>query len=654
MVTADEVDFEAFVTARFAELVAVAAVTTGDPVAAAAVAATGLASVADRWAELTAAGNPASAARSTVLTGSLNAPRSTAHAVTTDHLTLDDGHDGEGSATRSALAAVILTAPATARAALAVAHFWDETPALVAACARVDTDAVVAELDALTQALASAHAAALGRQRRRARLGPAGRARRHPRAPCRHRTGGRPGGPGRNRPHPGTPGGGAPARAPCSPPSPSLWRPLPLPPWRGPTRCRSAAVPTLAPDAQQWSAITSWAPRGRLVGDPAVTALVAAEARDPGARLLFAGPVGDTTVVLMSGTQPQARPAVALDPGVVPGPDIAPLHLSLWTAPARRGPAALAPTPIKGDDSARTSDVVALSIDQDAAGAPPVVLVLTRPTVTEGFAVTGARPDPDGRIRPLVQSLALTGGVAMFTQNPGYPTKVAVAGFTGPPAGVVTDGDLLPRRGSADDLATAQRTLLAGIAGYPVGALDTPSALDAVVDLPNPEAGILGADPGDVHVTVVSTVTADGGWVRTSRLSTSSEDLQVGNHRAPGRGPRRRPLTRPAAGRGRAPAHVRRARPRRRHRPAHHHRRPAARHRHRQGRSGRPFVHQGPDHRHVPAAPARSGRTHRLRRCPTDRRGAARLMRSPHLLRGVRRHATHRREGSGEPTAGSH
>ena len=304
----------------------------------------------------------------------------------------------------------------------------------------------------------------------------------------------------------------------------------------------------------------------------------------------------------MSGTQPQARPAVALDPGVVPGPDIAPLHLSLWTAPARRGPSALAPTPIKGDDSARTSDVVALSIDQDTAGAPPVVLVLTRPTVTGGFAVTGARPDPDGRIRPLVQSLALTGGVAMFTQNPGYPTKVAVAGFTGPPAGVVTDGDLLPRRGSADDLATAQRTLLAGVSGYPVGALDTPSALDAVVDLPNPEAGILGADPGDVHVTVVSTITADGGWVRTSRLPPATKPpggtierlaaVPAGTTHTPCcgsgacSGPRssRSPPTPPPPSSSPPTASCATPPPSRAVWP--------------------PSLHQGPDHRHVPAAPA--------------------------------------------------
>ena len=531
-VTSVEGDFEAFVIARFAELDAVAAVTTGEPVDAVELTAAGLAAVADRWAELNAAGTPTSSARTTVLTRSLTAVRSTEPRTTTHHLTLDDGqddhdghdgHDGEASATRSALTAVLLAAPATARAALAAGHFWDETPALVAACARVDTDTIVAELDALMQAMSSAHATALGRDadelgwalpaavadtlEHLADTSPVSDpvalvATARARATRRRRT------------HAGAFVAAAVLTVVVAAAVALAW-PNPVP---------GIAAPTLPPEAPQWSAISSWAPRGNLVGDPAVTALAAARAGDPDARLLFAGTVGDTTVVLMTGTPTQTQPAVVLDPRVVPGPDIAPPHLSLWAAPAHRGPAALAPTRIEGDDSARSSDVVALSIEQDAAGAPPVVLVLTRPTVTEGFARTGARPDPDGRIRTLVQSLTLTGGVAMFTQNPGYPTTIAVAGFTGPPAGVVTDDDRLPERGSADDLATAQRTLLAAVAGYPVGALDTPAARDAVVDIPNPDAGILGADPGDVHVTIVSTVTADGGWVRTSRLSATSED----------------------------------------------------------------------------------------------------------------------------------
>ena len=497
-VTAVEGDFEAFVTARFAELDAVAAVTTAEPVAAAELTAGGLAAVADRWAELTAAGTPASAARTIVLTRSLTASRSSAPAVVSNRLTGDDG--GDGPATRSALAAVLLAAPATARAAVAVAHFWDETPALVAACARVDTDDVVAELDALTRALASAHATALGRSADELEWAlPAAVADALEHLadtppvsdPLALVTAARTRAARRRRTRAGATVVAV-ALAAAAAAAALAW-PNPVP---------AIAVPTLPPDAQQWSSITRWAPRGRLAGDPAVSALAATRAGDPNAHLLFAGTVGDTTVMLMSGAQ---------------------MHLSLWTAPARSGPAALAPSRIEGDDSARSSDVVALSIDQDAAGAPPVVLVMTRPTVTEGFARTGARPDPDGRIRTLVQPLTLSGGVAMFTQNPGYPTTIDVAGFTGPPAGVVTAGDLLPRRGSADDLATAQRTLLAGIAGYPVAALDTPSALDSVVDLPNPEANFLGADPGDVHVTVVSTVTTDGGWVRTSRLSATAE-----------------------------------------------------------------------------------------------------------------------------------
>ena len=526
-VTRVEGDFEAFVTARFAELDAVAAVTTGEPVDAVELTAAGLADVADRWAELTAAGTPTSAARTAVLTRSLTAVRGTEPSTTGHHLTLDDGHDdgrdGEASATRSALTAVLLAAPATARAALAAGHFWDETPALVAACARVDTDRVVAERDALMQALSSAHATALGRDddelgwalpaavadalEHLAETSPVSDpvalvATARARATSRRRT------------RAGAFVATAVLTVAVAAAVALAW------PNPGP----GIAAPALPPDAPQWSSITSWAPRGHLAGDPAVTALAAARAGDPDARLLFAGTVGDTTVMLMTGTPTQTQPAGVLDPRVVPGPDIAPLHLSLWTAPAHRGPAALAPTRIEGDDSARSSDVVALSIEQDAAGAPPVVLVLTRPTVTEGFARTGARPDPDGRIRTLVQPLKLTGGVAMFTQNPGYPTTIAVAGFTGPPAGVVTGDDRLPERGSADDLASAQRTLLAAVAGYPVGALDTPAARDTVVDIPNPDAGILGSDPGDVHVTIVSTVTADGGWVRTSRLSATSED----------------------------------------------------------------------------------------------------------------------------------
>ena len=43
------------------------------------------------------------------------------------------------------------------------------------------------------------------------------------------------------------------------------------------------------------------------------------------------------------------------------------------------------------------------------------MLVLTRPTVTDGFVTTGALPQPDGSVLPVVHELALTEGVATVT-----------------------------------------------------------------------------------------------------------------------------------------------------------------------------------------------------------------------------------------------
>jgi hypothetical protein len=70
-----------------------------------------------------------------------------------------------------------------------------------------------------------------------------------------------------------------------------------------------------------------------------------------------------------------------------------------------------------------------------------------------------------------------------------------------------------------EELAAAQRTLLAAVTGYPTDTLRTSSALDAVVDVPNPDTAMLGNDPGPVHVTITTTLTPAGGWARTARLS---------------------------------------------------------------------------------------------------------------------------------------
>jgi hypothetical protein len=417
----------------------------------------------------------------------------------------------------AALAAALDAGPATARAALAAAYYWDEPPALVAACAATDIATVRAELDALRSALARAHARAQGRPPEELAWAlPAAVAdaleREADTAPVldplavvtaarlynarRRRT----------------------RVAACAAAGILAVSAAAVLAWPRPV----TAAPTLPPDAPQWAAITSWAPRGPLAGDRAVAEVASAQEGDPAARLVYAGDVGDTTVVLMTGTRLQAVPAGVGGPGSAPGGDLAPVSLQLWTAPAGLGTSALTRATIEGSDTASSADVIALSIGQDTDGAAPVVLVLTRPTVTTGSARTGGRPDPDGNVQPVVQSLRLTEGVTTFTETPGYPSQVEVGGFSGPAAGTLDTDDPLPARGLPEDLAAAQRALLAAVTGYPTDTLRTSSALDAVVDVPNPDTAMLGSDPGPVHVTITTTLTPAGGWARTARLSATN------------------------------------------------------------------------------------------------------------------------------------
>ena len=138
-------------TARWHELHAVAAITTGDPNTAAHVTATALAALADRWVELTSTGTPTVTARTAVLTAALSSssralPASTA-TTPFSGVGPDDGADPD-TLTRSVLSTVLAAAPATARAALAAGRWWDEPSALVAACSESDTATIQAELSA--------------------------------------------------------------------------------------------------------------------------------------------------------------------------------------------------------------------------------------------------------------------------------------------------------------------------------------------------------------------------------------------------------------------------------------------------------------------------------------------------------------------------
>lgn len=515
-------DFEEFVAARWPELHAVATITTADAVHATTATATALATLQGRWAELTSSGAPTGAARTAVLTAALRAARRTTPRPPPGPTDTQGVDTVQASATepavRAAMTAALAGAPATARAALAVDLFWGEDDTTVAACARRDPATVHRDHAALLTQLAAAHAAALGRDEAElvwalpaaiadtlthlADSAPTANPLTEVRAARARAT--------RSR----ALRAGAVAVALAAAGAAVLA-------WTSPE-----PVPTLPADSPAWAVVSSWTPRGPLVGDSDVAALAAtAAATDPGAHLLYAGPVGDTTVVLMTATGDTGP-----DPAMVPDGGLGErsnptrnVELKMWTAPAGADPATLTATPIPGNDSHAApvaADTVAVSIPQRAPAGGHAVLVMTPPTVTEGSATTGARAQPDGTFRPLVQALKLRGGVATFSEAPRIPALLEVNRYNGLPAGATYADNWLPARGEPDELAAAQARLLAAAGGYTPDTLTSVTA-DAMFEMSDPEFDIPGNDPVPVQVAVVTTATPDGGWVRTSRWATT-------------------------------------------------------------------------------------------------------------------------------------
>ncbi len=534
-------DFEEFVDARWHELYAVATVTTGDAGSAARATASALAALARRWGETTASGTPTDAARAEVLRAALSSAEDAVAPVRGDAApgdrldgVRDDGVRDDGDGIRAALMAALAQAPPTARAALAVRQWWDEEPTVVATAARAEVAEVRSELTTLEHRLAAAHAAALGRDEHELAWSlpdaiadvlehavdsaPVA----DPVSLVRD-AGGRD--TRRRRTRKAVVGaavalavGAATALA-----------------WPGPGATEPAGLTGPARDDPSWAAVSSWGARGALVDDPTV-ASIATDARraDPMARLLYAGRVGDTLTVVMTGSSPgdPSLPAGVPGPALGEGFDGEQSFLRLWTAAARLGPASLAPTLIDGEPTTRTGDLVALSVDQSTSGAPATVLVLTRPTVTDGYVITGALPQPDGSVRPVVVNLPLVDGVGTFAPTRvGFTPEVAVAGYRGVPAGALTNSFLLPPRGAADELAVVQRILVAGVTGNRPDSLATTSVLEAEVptsavdpDYVGTYPDFVGTHPEPLRVTVVTTTTRDGARVRTSRLAGSSDD----------------------------------------------------------------------------------------------------------------------------------
>ena len=527
-------DFADFVTARWHELYAVATVTTGDASSAATATASALAALARRWGETTDAGAPTDAARAAVLRAALSTSEDAVAPVRRDAAPPDDApHDDGNDGIRAALTAALAQARPTARAALAARHWWDAEPTVVATAARADVAEVRSDLTALEHRLATAHAHALGRGEHELAWSlpaavadalehavesapvadPVGLVRAAGGSATRRR-----------RMRAAVAGavlafvvGAATALA-----------------WPGPGATAPAA-PVPARNDPSWAAVTSWYPRGPLVDDPTVASIATSARRaDPTARLLYAGRVGDTLAVVMTGASPgdPNLPAGVPGPALGEGFDSEQSFLRLWTAAARLGPASLAPTTIDGEPTTRTGDLVALSVDQHTAGAPPTVLVLTRPTITDGYVITGALPQPDGSVRPVAEDLLLVDGVATFAPTRvGFTPEIGLAGYRGVPAGALTNSFLLPPSGPAEELAVAQRILVSGVTGNRPDSLATASVLEAVVpasavdpDYVGTYPDFVGTHPQPLRVTVVTTTTRDGARVRTSRLAGSTDD----------------------------------------------------------------------------------------------------------------------------------
>jgi DNA-directed RNA polymerase specialized sigma24 family protein len=529
-------DFAEFVTARWHELYAVATVTTGDASSAARATASALAALARRWRETTDSGAPTDAARAAVLRAALSAAEDAVAPVRADAAPDEHGNHehGDDDHVRAALTAALATAPPTARAALAVRHWWDQEPTAAATAAGAEVEAVRSELTDLERRLAAAHAAALGRDEPElawALPAAVADALEHAvdsapvadpvglvsaagdRATRRRRTR-------------AAVVGAALALAVAATTAlawPGLGAAEPTAP-TGPVR-----------DDPSWASVGSWGARGPLVDDPTV-ASIATDARraDPTARLLYAGRVGDTLAVVMTGASPgdPTLPAGVPGPALGEGFDGKQSFLRLWTAAAPLGPASLVPTTIDGEPTTRTGDLVALSVKQHTAGAPPTVLVLTRPSVTDGAVITGALPQPDGSVRPVVVSLPLVDGVATFgPTRVGFTPEVAVAGYRGAPAGALTNSYALPSSGPAERVAVAQRILVAGVTGHRPDSLATASVLEGVVpasavdpDYVGTYPDFVGTHPQPLRVTVVTTTTRDGARVRTTRLAGSTDD----------------------------------------------------------------------------------------------------------------------------------
>ena len=505
MSVAPQEDFGGFVAARWADLEAVAVVAVLDPGPARETTTAALVALRSRWPAALEEGAPTTAARRELLGRLARPTRRRGGEPPEPSPLLREAAEDPDSAVPTALFDGLASEPALVRAAVAARVVWDVGPDTVAALAgRAGAD-LAADVTAMTHRLLDAHRAA----RATDGLGPADHRLDDDLADLVQRLAGA-------APEPPDPSavvagrsrrvrrrsvlaGGAVAAAAGA----AGWAAFGGDRGAATAGPAPSSTPTPAgPDDPAWATTSRWPPRGTLVTDFAIQALVVRSA--PGARLLYADEVHGVRVVVA--TDP------SVDVGGGPGTTV-----RAWSGPAGLPAEQLTEVTLGYPGIFGAEDVVALAVEHPTGA---VVLALTRPTVARAQVSAVVRPTPAGSIERDWTSVPLEAGVGALHLEPapGSATRFRCGTYDGP----------LPRPeawdvqwGEEGARVESVRTQIANALGIAADRLAV-DVLRAVV--PPRSTGSAGA-AGDQTTTaeLVTARTPDGAVVRSILVSTASQ-----------------------------------------------------------------------------------------------------------------------------------
>jgi hypothetical protein len=258
--------------------------------------------------------------------------------------------------------------------------------------------------------------------------------------------------------------------------------------------------PSPSPDDPLWERVTTWPPRGRLAGDPRVQGLVISQSTGAG-RLLWADDLGGQRLVV-SGT-------------FNPGTDD--IILQAWQGASGADAASLQEVPLQSPFVPGGQGVVTLAVPTSPG---TLLVVLTRPPVTQATYSPTVLPTVEGGIRRTWLPVSLTAGIGSvrWPDEEGPALRVRCGEFDGPAAGVAPTW---VGQGGTDGMAGfAEETtrFVAAALGQPAGSLRTEVVTDAKVGGGVIDPIAISAQGGDGRVRVLRTTTADGAVVRSVRV----------------------------------------------------------------------------------------------------------------------------------------